>query len=159
IFAYAENIFEAHAAFAIDWGNTSTGIQSPPGHRINIMNPSHREVGIGVADGDLGAQTGPLLITEDFGSRSNMGNPFLLGVVFQDANGDGFYEPGEGLDGVTIQIAGNSQVFTTTSWTAGGYQVQVPAGTYTVTYSGGGLSAPVEFTTVVGSRNVKLDLD
>src|SRR5262249_30287364 len=39
IFAFATNVFEAHAAFAIDWGNNPpTGIQNPPGHRQNIMN-------------------------------------------------------------------------------------------------------------------------
>src|SRR5262249_32610131 len=49
VFAFARNILYGHAAFAIDWGGAnSTGIQSPPSHRQNIMDPSFREIGIGV---------------------------------------------------------------------------------------------------------------
>ena len=40
IYAFADSPFHGHAGFAIDWGNTSTGIQNPPGHRDSIMNLS-----------------------------------------------------------------------------------------------------------------------
>ena len=46
VFAYAESMFHSHVAFAIDWGNTATGIQSPPGHRENIMDPRIAKSGL-----------------------------------------------------------------------------------------------------------------
>jgi hypothetical protein len=160
VFASATNIFEDHAAFAIDWGNTSTGIQDPPGHRNNLMNPAFREVGIGVVNVSPGNRnTGPLLITEDLGSQLNPGNPFLVGAVFADADGDGFYSPGEGLAGVSVSVAGPGGPFTTTTSAAGGYQLQLPAGTYTVTFSGGGLASPVVQSVTVAANNVLLNVN
>ena len=158
IFAYAHSIFEAEAAFAIDWGtNPPTGIQSPPGHRDNLLDPDLREVGIGVVSAPTGSTMGPLLVTQDFGNRSTIGNPFLLGNVYYDTNHDGFYEPGEGLSGVNLAITGPAGTFQTTTTPAGGYQIQLPAGTYQVTASGGGLAAPVTQTVVVGTDNVQAD--
>jgi len=55
---------------------------------------------------------------------------FVLGVVYDDQDGDQFYDAGEGLSNVSIDVAG---VGTTTTATAGGYGLPVGAGTYTVT--------------------------
>jgi uncharacterized protein YkwD len=158
IFAYAHSIFEAEAAFAIDWGsNPPTGIQSPPGHRDNLMDPDLREVGIGLVSAPTGSTMGPLLVTQDFGTRFNIGNSYLLGNVYADANQDGFYEPGEGLGDVNLSITGSAGTFQVTTSAAGGYQIQVPAGTYQVVASGGGLAAPLSQSVVVGSVNVQAD--
>ncbi len=159
IYAYAHSVFEAEAAFAIDWGNVNApnGIQSPPGHRNNLMAVDLREVGIGLVNAPSGSPMGPLLVTQDFGNRSDIGNPFLLGSVFADANQDGYYEPGEGLAGVSLTITGSAGTFQATTSAAGGYQLQVPAGTYQVTASGGGLTAPVTQAVVVGSDNAQAD--
>lgn len=158
IYAYADTVFHGHAGLAIDWGFTSTGIQNPPGHRENIMNPDYREVGLSViADTDPQTQLGPLVITQNFGNRFNFGNPWLLGVVFDDADNDDFYDAGEGLGNVTVKITGSGQTFTTSTFTAGGYQLQVPNGDYTVEFSGGGLDAPIQKTVTVGNENVKVD--
>jgi uncharacterized protein YkwD len=159
IFAYATSIFDNHAGLAIDWGGTSTGIQNPPAHRENIMDAAFREVGIGLVTGIQGHQTGPLLITEDFGTRFNPGNPFLVGAVFADANGDGFYSQGEGVAGVNVSVSGTGGTFTTTTSAAGGYQLQLPAGTYTATFSGGGLAAPVVQPVTVAGVNVLLNVN
>src|SRR5207249_3645748 len=35
IYAYANGPLYGHAGLAIDWGNTPSGIQDPPGHRQN----------------------------------------------------------------------------------------------------------------------------
>jgi uncharacterized protein YkwD len=157
IFAYAQSVIEAEAAFAIDWGvNPPTGIQSPPGHRDNLLDPDLREVGIGLVSAPTGSM-GPLLVTQDFGDRSNIGNSYLLGNVYADTNQDGFYEPGEGLSGVHLSITGSAGTFQVTTSAAGGYQIQVPAGTYQVVASGGGLAAPLSRTVVVGSANVQAD--
>jgi uncharacterized protein YkwD len=161
VFAYATSVFDAHASFAVDFGTTPTGIQDPPGHRENIMAMDVSEVGIaeitGPGSGD-GSEVGPLLFTEDFGSQFNQGNPFLLGSVYNDTNGDGFYTSGEGLAGVTVQVVGAGGTFNTTTLSAGGYQVQVPAGTYSITFSGGSLSQPFTINqVVVGTSNVERD--
>jgi predicted phage tail protein len=157
IFAYAQSPFEAHAAFAIDWGGGPGGIQSPPGHRQNIMSTGFREVGIGMVDAPGPAAVGPLLVTQDFGNRFGFGNPFLLGAVYNDANNNGFYNQGEGLGSVNLAITGTGGTFNVASTPAGGYQLQVPAGTYQVTASGGGLSSPVVQNVTIGTQNVRLN--
>jgi uncharacterized protein YkwD len=157
IYAYSDTVLYGHAGFAIDWGYGPGGIQSPAGHRVNIMNKSYREVGISVvAESNSSTQVGPLVITQDFGSRSSFGNPWLLGVVYGDTNSNGRYNNGEGKGGVSVTISGSGNYFTTTM-TAGGYQIQVPAGSYTVTFSGGGLASPISKSVTVGSANVKVD--
>ncbi len=161
VFAYTENVFHGHAAFVIDWGDTPTGIQSPPGHRNNIMDSSYREVGISVVpDSDPGTGVGPLVVTQDFGTRGNYGDVRVLGVVFDDADGDNFYDAGEGSGGITITISNATGSYVTTTMDAGGYQAEVAPGTYTVVASGGGLSGNVTMgTIVVGADNVKVDLN
>ena len=153
IFAYAHSTFEAHSGFAIDWA------VSDRGHRDNLMSAGIREAGIGItAESNPGTSVGPVVVSQDFGNRFNLGNSYLLGVAYQDGDGNGRYTAGEGLGGVRITVSGPAGTFSTTSMTAGGYQLEVPAGTYTVTASGGGLSAPVVRTGVaVGSANVKVD--
>lgn len=79
---------------------------------------------------------------------------FLTGVVYTDANHDGQYDMGEGLGGVTISVAGGPSV---TTWSTGGYSLEVNPGTYTVTASGGGLAAPITQTVTVGLSNVEVD--
>ncbi len=153
IYAYPHSVFEAHAAFAIDWGDGPSGIQSPPGHRNNIMSSSYRDLGIGILTAPVGSAVGPLVITQDFGNRSNYGNPFLLGTIFEDLDANTYYDIGEGFSGVTITAVG-AQTFTTTASAAGGYQLKLPAGTYIVTASGGGLSAPISVTVTIGAANV-----
>jgi uncharacterized protein YkwD len=158
IFAFAHSVFEAEASLVIDWGsNPPTGIQNPASHRANLIDADLREIGIGMVNAPSGSPMGPLLVTQDFGNRTTIGNPFLLGNVYDDTNHDGFYEPGEGMAGVTLTITGPSGTFQATTTAAGGYQLQVPAGTYQVTASGGGLSAPVTQGITVGTDNRQLD--
>ena len=164
VYAFAESPLHAHAGFAIDWGTDANGIQNPAGHRENMMDPTYTEVGIAIADPGVrpGKQTGPLVVTQDFGRRYDQGDPYLLGVVYGDANHDG-YSPGEGYGGVTITaVAGNGSAgapsYITTSMTAGGWQIQAPAGTYAVTFSGAGFGAAVTYyNVVIGSQNVEVD--
>jgi len=138
VFAFMDSVFHAHAGFAVDWGSAPHGLQTPPGHRNNLMAGTFDDVGISIIDAPAGKSVGPMLVTEDFGSRRSQ-SPFLLGSVYDDRDRDGFYSAGEGIAGATIVASGKSGTFTTTSLTAGGYQMQLPAGTYTITTSGGGL--------------------
>ena len=36
VFSYAESVFYGHAGFEVDWGSGTGGMQTPPGHRLNI---------------------------------------------------------------------------------------------------------------------------
>jgi hypothetical protein len=156
VYAYSKSVWYGHAGFEVDWGGTilTGGMQSPPGHRQNIHNTGFREVGIGVVLGSNGG-VGPQLVTQDFGSTGGL-LPFVTGVVYRDLNHNGFYDPGEGLGGVTITVS-NANTYAVTA-SSGGYSVPVPGGgNYTVTFSGG--SAPTDQKNVsVGSdQNVKAD--
>ena len=158
IYAFADSPFQAHAGFAIDWGSTTTGIQNPPGHRQNIMQPAFREAGFSVIpESDAGTNVGPLVVTQDFGSRYGQGNPYLLGVVYRDADQDSTYSAGEGLGGVSVHVDGALD-FEVSTMAAGGWQVQVPPGTYSVTFSGVGLGGASTVTNVsVADDNTKVD--
>jgi hypothetical protein len=158
IFAYAKSPLYAHAGFAIDWGFGPGGIQSPPGHRQAIMGGAYREVGIALTE--TGSQSfGPQVVTQNFASRSNIGNPYVLGAVWNDLNDDGWYSAGEGLGGVRIEFArpGNPTVVVH-AMSAGGYQAQLAAGTWHATAFVDSLgieiaSGPI----VVGAHNVMMN--
>ena len=150
-------------------------------NRANLFNGNFREVGAGLSTGVFGGVQGtpgggnaPVAAVGvvDF-ARTN-GNPlgdlFLTGVAYRDADNDGRYSPtGEGLGNVTVSArrVSDNQVFTTTTFGSGGYSLRLPTGTYDVIAQGGGLGAnqAVRFTNVVvgggsGSaddRNVKRD--
>jgi len=157
VFAFMNSVEHAQAGFAVDWGDGPDGLQSPAGHRDNLMAGMFDEVGISIVDSTPGKTVGPRLVTQDFGARRGQ-LPFLVGVAYDDANRDGLYTPGEGLAGATIVASGRAGTFTTTSLTAGGYQLQLPPGTYTVTASGGGLNGISTVGGVtVANVNVKRD--
>lgn len=155
VFAYMNNVFHGHSAFAIDWGVPNRS------HRDNMMASTFREVGISiVADDHEGTQVGPLLVTQDYGDGRNLGNPYLLGVVWDDLNDNGWYDAGEGFSDVEFLIEGTGGTFTTTSMTAGGYQTLIPAGSYTITAYGGQLPSPMVVRDVsIGTMNVKVDFE
>lgn len=164
IFAYARSIDHGHAGFLLDWGEGPNGIQDPPGHRNTAISRDFREIGIRIlSENNPATLVGPLVMTLDFGNRFNFGNSFLLGVVYSDADGDAFYSAGEGLGGVQVQVRNTGNDFgpviaVATSMSAGGYQIQVPPGTYNITFSGGAFGSAVTYRNVtVGADNVKLD--
>jgi uncharacterized protein YkwD len=157
VFAFMESVPHGHAGFAVDWGDGPHGIQSPAGHRDNLMAGVFSEVGISIIDSRAGKSVGPLLVTQDFGARRDQ-NPFLLGAVYDDKNRDFAYTPGEGLANVTVVARGRAGSFTATTASAGGYQVQLPPGTYDLIASGGGLKGVATLGNVtVSYDNVKRD--
>jgi Ca2+-binding RTX toxin-like protein len=158
VFAFANSMFHAHASFAIDWGNDAHGIQSPPGHRDNMMDADYREIGMGIIDATKGKDVGPILVSQEFGNRFHFGNSFFLGVIYSDTNHDGQYNAGEGAGGATINFTGKAGTFSTTSMSAGGYQLQIPAGTYTVSATAKALGGTVYYHNLnIGSQNAKQD--
>ena len=127
-------------------------------HRRHLlaMDPLYQnqnQVGVGIIQGGTGYYTN--YYTIDTASTADA-RPFLTGVVFNDTNGNGLYDTGEGLANVTISIAG---VGSTTTFATGGYSLQVSPGTYTVTASGGPLAAPLIRTVTVGTTNYRLNFN
>jgi hypothetical protein len=159
VFAYSVSPFYAHAAFAIDWGDGPGGMQNPPEHRQNVMNPQFTQVGIAVLQTVPDKTVGPQLVTEDFAMPRVSENPFLLGTVYDDSNNNGRYDAGEGQAGVTVTVTGSAGTFTTETLTAGSYQMQLPLGSYTVTFAGAALPSLQTATVYVGHENVKQDLN
>jgi len=138
-------------------GQLEDGLFKSAGHRKNLLADGFREVGIGLASGEYKGSQG-VTATQDFAKSGTL--PFLTGVAFTDRNADHFYQPGEGLGGLSVQAQSSTgALYKTTTWAAGGYQMALPIGTYTVSFSGGGLTAPVVKTAVIGTRNVDLDLE
>lgn len=157
----------------IAWGGT-TGAVDPdastrarhdglfisPGHRVNICRDRYHEVGLGIRMGEFFAQGrnwNSLMVTQKFGSSTHTAAPYLVGVVHYDFDGDGFYDPGEGIGGIEVTVEG--AVHHTATASAGGYALPVPAagGTREVSFSGPSLdeSFPVVFP---AGANHKVDL-
>ena len=156
VFSYARNVFHGHAGFEVDWGGTAAtgGMQSPPGHRNNIHLADFREVGIGVVIGS-NTTVGPQLVTQDFGSLAGL-PPFITGVVYQDLNNNAFYDPGEGVGGISVTAPNASAAAVTAG--SGGYSIPVPGdGTYNVSFSGGSIPPADRTAIVTGGLNVKVD--
>ena len=159
VYAYSKSVWYGHVGFQVDWGGGAAtgGMQSPPGHRQNIHSASFREVGIGVVLGSGGGSggVGPQLVTQDFGTVGGL-LPFVTGVVYRDLNNNGFYDPGEGLGGVTVTIGGANSYAVTAS--SGGYSVPVPgSGNYAVTFSGGSAPTTQKNVSVSNGQNAKMD--
>lgn len=131
------------------------------GHRLNMMNASFKEVGVGIATGPWvmsGKTWNTLASTQNFAANNNT---YLTGVAYRDnVTVDQFYSVGEGLGGVTIQATrvSDNTVFTTTTWSSGGYSLALPPGTYNIQASGGGLPSTIYYNAVtIGNQNIKRD--
>lgn len=153
-FTSAKSVVHGHAGFEVDWGYSVGGMQTPPGHRNIIHGGAYREVGIGVINGVNGT-VGPQLVTQDFGTRSD-NTPLVTGVVYYDFNGNNFYDIGEGIGGVTVNVSGSGYYAVTCN--SGGYSVPVAGdGAYIVTFSATNLATTNIATTISGYANVKVD--
>ena len=145
------------------------------GHRVNILQANFKEIGnnngLGTNYGAGGRFSGgeiydhAAIATQDFGFV-NGSNSFLTGVVYDDnsVTDDDFYTVGEGLGGITVQAVDSlEQTFETTTYGSGGYQLQLPADTYTVSFigdlDGDGNNDTVAQEVVIGSENVKVDIE
>src|SRR2546423_14269430 len=129
------------------------------GHRNTTMLAFFREIGIGITAGTDNGQNNTwdsLYTVQNFGTQVNS-TPFVTGVVYQDTNGNGFYDPGEGIGGIRVDVAG-SNFFAITS-PSGGYSVPVPGnGSFPVTFSGGSITTTQITANIVNGLNAKIDL-
>jgi uncharacterized protein YkwD len=127
------------------------------GHRLQLLSigPAYQglnEVGVGIVTGGSGPYSN--YFTIDTASTANT-NPFLTGCIYNDFNHNGVYDIGEALAGVTISVKGGPTI---TDFNSGGYSIQLAPGTYTVTFSGGGLPQAITETVTLGSQNVRLNI-
>lgn len=132
-----------------------TNLMNSSGHRANILNPNFREVGLGFEVGDYQGRSSAF-VTEDFGKTGS--DLFLTGVAYSDKDSDRFYDPGEGLGTITVTAKNAAgQTFKTTTSAAGGYDLVLKPGTYTVTFAGTNVATTTK-TVTIGTKNVKVDL-
>src|SRR5262249_36781679 len=140
---------------------------SDRGHRLAIMADNVKEIGIGVTTGvvnwkdangnDVAYNSD--IVTENFGVSGT--NSFLTGAVYNDANGNFFYDLNEGVQGVTATVttAAGAAVGSDSTGSGGGWSVSEPGGAYKVTFTGAGLVAGgVTATVDAGNVNAKVDL-
>ncbi len=154
--AYATSVWYGHCGFNVDWGPQN---QIDLGHRSNIMNFSgavYTECGIGIQHTSGGLQSGtvgPMVITQDFGIQSTR---YITGVVYEDKNANGFYDVGEGLEGVKIQPSRGS--YWAVSSASGGYAIPFSGnGAVTLTASGGALGETMTVQATFSGDNLKVD--
>ncbi|MGB3510727.1 MAG: CAP domain-containing protein [Microcoleaceae cyanobacterium] len=146
-----------HEDLFIDAGISSRG------HRINMMKDDFQEVGISSLEGQFtsGSRTYNSVMTTHNFAYSDSQSQFLTGVAYTDAvTNDNFYTVGEGIGGITVEAVDTSNasnIFTTETWGSGGYRLELPAGTYDVTFSDDYGNANNSQVTI-NSENIKLDL-
>jgi uncharacterized protein YkwD len=128
------------------------------GHRKTLVFGTLNQGAPGARGGDFAGKSRSIC-TEDFISSSTL---FIVGVAYADfGKDDDFFTPGEELPGLTIRATSQTGggTYTTTTWRSGGYNLAVPADTYTVTAEGTGLIGTVTRTdVVVGTQNMKVDI-
>lgn len=162
--ASGENIAWRGSTGALDLAaqthSTHDGLFRSPPHRDNICAEEFDEVGMGLRTGsftDRGTRYNALMTTQNFARSASTPGPLILGVVYQDADGDGLYDPGEGLGGVVVAPEGGSWHAVTAE--SGGYAVPVTANTAVrLTFSGGPLPVAQSRTVNMGTLNQKVDL-
>ena len=148
-------IAQLHDLLVVD---TDTGDR---GHRKNLFGLDKetmtlREIGVGIFSAEKKNKDDvDTLLTEEFG-EPRRSRPLLTGVVFDDANKNGFYDTGEGLAGVTVR-PDHGQFYAVTS-TSGGFALPLFYGRITLTISGGKLETPVTETVIVTGDNIELDV-
>jgi hypothetical protein len=145
------NYYDALAGLIVDDGVPDLG------HRKHLLGISdwaagHREIGAGMAEGLRPDGFVHRLYCMQTGVTG--GNWFLTGVVFFDVNGNGKFDRGEGLPGVTVDAGGD---YKTTSMQAGGWVIPVPDGIYNVRCSGGTFAGVATARVGMAGSNHEID--
>jgi uncharacterized protein YkwD len=150
VYAYASSVDQAMEAFLLDWG------VSDAGHRANILQPNvsaqntYRDVGIGLVTTNGSNSTGPLVVSQDFAAKAGE-QAQVVGVAFNDTQGTGSYQVGEGVGSVQITAINlaNGQVSSTQTWASGGYELGLNPGNYRLIAS--------QNNQVISSRNITIN--
>lgn len=158
IYVAALSVEHGHAGFEVEWGHGPNGMLYDRRHR-NAIHGGIRDVGVGIYQGQKvvnGEVFGPQVITQTFGNPTER-LPRVTGVAYYDLTGNGFYDPGEGIGGISVEIpTANWRGLTADS---GGYTVPVPRvdGPLEVRFIAPGLNV-TKGATIVSAQSVKVDL-
>ena len=132
-----------------------------PWHRFNVFDGDFVEIGLGLAvgafdNGEFSAASADV-VTQDYAASAASHQRYVVGVVYEDRNASGGYDPGEGLSEVEI-IPDNGPWIAVTS-DSGGYALPADAlsGQVTLRASGGASGVNASQTVVVGEASVKAD--
>ncbi len=104
----------------------------------------------------------PSYYTADFGNPSSQTRaPWLLGVIFADADHDNFYSIGEGASAIRIDVFTGSTTTGTPAATyttdaAGNYQLPLSNGSYTVVFTRPGDNYRVVKSAFISGQNLEL---
>jgi hypothetical protein len=156
VYAYSENAVFAHTGLVVDWGGgTEDGMQTGRLHRVALTSPLYRELGIAaLAEDDPLTRVGPHVVVQKFADDHGR-DPFLLGVVYRDADGDGDYDAGEGRAGATLRLKGEGR---DRSGPAGDWTREAAEGEHLLILRGKGVAGRIEAEIRLGPTNEKLDL-
>ncbi len=131
------------------------GLFKSPGHRVNILSTNFRELGVGQKQGyflNNGTNFLSSMLTQNFARTGN--NYFITGVIYNDLNGNEFYNVGEGIPGATVRVSG--AVYS--AFATGAYSIPVTNGNYDLVISADSLQAETLYSIQVTGGNVKVDL-
>jgi hypothetical protein len=166
VFSYAKTALHCHAAWNVDWGpaDDGSGMQAGRGHRMATMAADGDFTNVGIAvvsESDAGTDVGPLVVTGNYAmaqsGQNDHFNRFIVGTVWADADGDGIYDPGEGMGGVSV-IPDHGSYYAVTA-TAGGFALPIEtAGNYTVIIQGAGIQGAIEESVSLADDSVLLDV-
>ncbi|UTF61499.1 CAP domain-containing protein [Gilvimarinus sp. DA14] len=132
------------------------GLFESAGHRRNLLSTNFKEVGVGqnigtyYFSGNYGDWFLSSMLTQSFAASGS--SYFVSGVVYNDSNGNNFYDVGEGLGGANVSI-GNAN---TTTSASGLYTLARSNGSYSISITTGGIE--VNDTVVVNGANRKFDV-
>ncbi|WP_052417479.1 CAP domain-containing protein [Cellvibrio mixtus] len=131
------------------------GLFKSPGHRQNILSTNFRELGVGQKQGyffNNGTNYLSSMLTQNFASTGS--NYFITGVIYNDLNGNEFYNPGEGISGATVRVNGKAY----SAYSTGAYSIPVSNGNYELVISADSLQFDTIYNVQVNGGNVKVDL-
>ena len=139
------------------------------GHRRNVLSLwttfvddfHYDEIGVGFFFPGKPASTYGTYYTQVFGFSGRPKRTYVLGVIYDDGDGNDFYSVGEGLAGVRVDVTDAGTGALVGSYTtdgAGNYQILVDGGEYDVTFvdtaTGNGVRRRI---TVTPDENFKID--
>ena len=144
----ANNIESLHSGSPVPFNVVGSFVDSPS-HRAHVLGQgwfaTHLEVGVGRSAVEN-------VWVVHTGYRDGLG-VFLTGTVFDDLDGDGSMDSGEGLPDITV-TAGSLSAITNDG---GGYSIEVPAGRHTITASGPGFEGTSTTSVRIADYNVNAD--
>ncbi|MFN3193026.1 MAG: Ig-like domain-containing protein [Aureliella sp.] len=153
VFGYAKSVNHLYASYVIDWRRGGPGgMVDGRGHRVAIHNPDFEQVGTDVRNYTGSTGNPPLGSKVNTAILANIENPpvYVTGAIFEDKNSTGWYEAGEGLRNVSFVFTDqDGKEYRTNGLTAGGYQIELPAGTYSAVATGGGMKYTQRMSNIV----------